>query len=262
MKKIAVLFLLGMFVFGCLEPEPPIEEPTANYGDTAFVDYILWVDSDIIDTSIEEIARENEIYTPFRDYSPLEVNILLGEENPYIEGFVKAIVGMKENETITVEIPPADAYGEYDRGISYTQPRYYNKSAFETLPREYFEERNITIGNGTVFTTDIGRVFIHEFDNETATIMYVFQPGDSFEYNGFTHNVVSTTENLTYLIMVDAQENKTYYTLSPVTGYMKYVRVTNVTNSTITLDENHPMAGKSLIYNITLVDLVKASAGE
>ena len=260
MKKLLVMFLFGIFLFGCLQPEPPVEEPTAYYGDTAFVDYILWIDGDIVDTSLEEVARENEIYTPFRDYAPLEVKIILGEENPYIDGFVKAIVGMKENETITVDIPPGEAYGEYDEGLSYSRERYYNKSAFETLPRDYFEERNISIKNGTVFTTDIGKVFIHEFNNETVTIMYVFQPGDSFEYNGFSHNVVSTTQNLTYLIMVDAKENKTYYTLSPVTGYMKYVRVTEVTNDTIILDENPALAGKTLTYNITLVDLEKASA--
>lgn len=260
MKKLLVMFLFGIFLFGCLGPEPPVEEPIAYYGDTAFVDYILWIDGEIVDTSLEEVARDKDIYTPFRDYAPLEVKIILGEENPYIDGFVKAIVGMKENETITVDIPPGEAYGEYDEGLSYSRERYYNKSAFETLPRAYFEERNITIKNGTVFTTDIGRVFIEEFDNETVTIMYVFQPGDIFEYNGFAHNVEAILEDLTYRIRIDAEENKSYYTLSPITGYMKYVRVTEVTNDTITMDENPFLAGKTLTYNITLVDLEKASA--
>ena len=258
MKKILVLFLFGMFVFGCLEPGPPVEEPTANYGDTAFVDYILWIDGEIVDTSMDEIARENDIYNPFREYGPLEVNVMLGEGNPYIDGFVKAIVGMKVNETITVDIPPGEAYGEYDPRLVYTLPRYYNKSAFETLPRNYFEDRNITIANGTSFSSDVGTLFIHEFDNDTVTIMYVFQPGHSFEYNGFTHTVVESTQNLTYLIRIDAQENKSYYSLSQITGYMKYLRVTEVTNDTITIDENGPLAGKTLTYNITLVELEKA----
>lgn len=262
MKKLLALFLFGMFLFGCLEPEPPVEGPTANYGDTATVDYILWIGGELTDTSMEEVATEEEIYNPFRDYVPLELKIILGEESPYIEGFVKAIVGMKVNETRTVDIPPGEAYGEYDPSLAYMLPRYYNKSAFETLPRNYFEERNITIENGTSFSTDIGTLFIHEFDNDTVTIMYVFQPGQSFEYNGFAHNVVSTSENFTYLIRIDAEENKSYYSLSPITGYMKYLRVTEVTNDSITIDENGPLAGKMLTYNITLVDLEKASIEE
>ncbi len=261
MKKILVLFLFGMLMSSCLEPGPQPEEPAAYYGDTATVDYILWIDGGIVDTSMKNVAEEEGIYTPFREYGPLEVKLILGEENPYIEGFVKAIIGMKVNETRTVDIPPGEAYGEYDPDLAYTLPRYYNKSAFETLPRSYFEERNITVENGTSFSSVVGTLFIHDFDNETVTIMYFFQPGHSFEYNGFMHNVVESG-NFTYLIRVDAEENKSYYSLSQISGYMKYLRVTKVTNDTITIDENGPLAGKTLTYNLTLVDLEKSSPEE
>jgi FKBP-type peptidyl-prolyl cis-trans isomerase 2 len=35
-----------------------------------------------------------------------------------------------------------------------------------------------------------------------------------------------------------------------------YVRFSNITSETITVDENHPLAGKDLVFEITLVDIV------
>jgi peptidylprolyl isomerase len=38
-------------------------------------------------------------------------------------------------------------------------------------------------------------------------------------------------------------------------GEVGYVRFSNVTSETITVDENHPLAGKDLIYEITLIEI-------
>jgi peptidylprolyl isomerase len=43
-------------------------------------------------------------------------------------------------------------------------------------------------------------------------------------------------------------------------GEIRYVRFSNVTSETITVDENHPLAGKDLIYEITLVDIVEKTS--
>jgi peptidylprolyl isomerase len=36
-----------------------------------------------------------------------------------------------------------------------------------------------------------------------------------------------------------------------------YLRFSNITNETTTVDENHPLAGKDLVFEITLVEIVK-----
>ena len=264
MKKfVFALLLLTMGFYGCVEPPDGNETinetvETAYYGDTATVDYILWVDEAVIDTSMADVAQTEGIYTPFRDYEPLEVPLLLGGQ--FIDGFVSGIIGMEVGETRTVEVAPADAYGEYDDSLVHTLPRYYSKNGLEEVPISYFEERNITVENGTTFNTDIGTVFIEDFNETSATIFYYFRAGDEFEYNGFTHVVAASyPSNLTYLIRIDAEENETYYTASPLTGQPVNAKAIEVTNGTITLDENGPLAGKTLVYDITLVDLVKAT---
>jgi len=215
----------------------------------------LSVDGKVVDTNIEEIARNNSIYSVFRSYRPLNFTVLLGQNN-LLPAFVKGVVGMRINETKQLTLQPREGYGEYNRSLVYNVSRYYNKSALEKVPRSYFEERNVTIENGTGFNTDIGKVFIADYDNETVTLMYLFTPGDSFDYNGF-HHVVVGFDNYTYTIMFDVRENGTYRTMSQVTGKPAVVRVTKLTNETMTIDENHPLAGKTLVFNITVLDIIK-----
>jgi len=259
MKKLLVLFAIGFLLLGCINPPPP-EQPTAYYGDTVTVDYILTVDGKITDTSIEQVARDNALYTPFRTYQPLRFKMELG--GSLIDGFVKGIVGMKAGESKIFEIPPGDdAYGNYEPRKAYNVSRYYKFNALEEVPISYFEDKNIALEMGTGFDTDIGTVFIQNISNDTGvvTIMYVFQPGEGFSYNGLHHVVVKgTDENLTYTIMLDVRENATYTTTSLIDGKIASLRVIGLTNETITFDENHPLAGKTLVYNITLLDLEKA----
>ncbi len=262
MKKALLIAIL--LLAGCIGPPAQTEDNSIHhdiveYGDNVSVNYILMVDGRIVDTDIEEVARENGIYSVFRNYGPLNFTVLLGESRLLPE-FVKGVVGMRKNESRMLTILPRDGYGEYNASLRYEVPRYYNKSAFEKIPRSYFEEKNITIENGTAFEVDSGKFFIADYDNETVTVMYIFEIGGSFDYNGF-HQVVTDFRNETYTIMFDVRVNGSYNTISQVTGKPAAVRVTNLTNDTITFDENHPLAGKTLLFNITLVGLQKQAAG-
>ncbi len=262
MKKLLVLFALGILLFGCIGPgpEPEPEQPTAYYGDTVTVDYILYVDDAMVETSMEDVARNNGLYSPFKTYQPLTFKLEL--DSGLINGFVKGIIGMKENESRVFEIPGGpDAYGDHDPTRVYNVSRYYKFNGLEEVPMSYFDDKNITVELGAGFETDIGTVFIENISNDTGivTIMYVFQEGDSFSYNGFHHVVVGgTDENVTYTMMFDVRENGTYYTTSLIDGKPAALRVIELTNDTITFDENHQLAGKDLTYDVTLRKLEKA----
>ncbi|NYZ77024.1 FKBP-type peptidyl-prolyl cis-trans isomerase, partial [Candidatus Micrarchaeota archaeon] len=179
MKKILALLVIGFLLLGCINPPPPPpEQPAAYYGDSVAVDYILTVDGKVLDTSMTDVARNNSIYTPMRTYAPLEFPLLLGNGTSLLPGFVNGVVGMKVNESKTVTLPPEDGYGIYDPLGVYNVSHYYNMSSTEVVPRSYFEERNITVENGSGFSTDIGTVFIQEYNDNNVTLMYLFQPGD------------------------------------------------------------------------------------
>jgi len=77
--------------------------------DLVKVDYILEVDGKVVDTSIEEVAKKEGIYSEDREYKPLEFVVGEGE---LIEGFEEAVLGMEKGEEKEVVIPPEKAYGE------------------------------------------------------------------------------------------------------------------------------------------------------
>ncbi len=43
-------------------------------------------------------------------------------------------------------------------------------------------------------------------------------------------------------------------------GQIGYLRFSNITATTTTVDENHPLAGKDLVFDITLVEIVEKTA--
>lgn len=63
----------------------------------------------MFDTSMKSEAEKAGLYSPARDYKPLQV--VLGAHQ-VISGFEEALMGMKVNETKEVTIPPERAYGK------------------------------------------------------------------------------------------------------------------------------------------------------
>ena len=51
-----------------------------------------------------------------------------------IEGFDKAVIGMKENEKKEIKIPPSEAYGERDEALIITVPRNQFPPSFKGIP--------------------------------------------------------------------------------------------------------------------------------
>lgn len=79
-------------------------------GNTISVDYIgKTTDGKIFDTSLEQVAKDNALFSPQRAYAPLEFTVGSGQMIP---GFENAVKGMKVGEEKTVTLEPKDAYGE------------------------------------------------------------------------------------------------------------------------------------------------------
>jgi peptidylprolyl isomerase len=86
---------------------------SAQNGDTVSVHYVgKFPGGKVFDTSMKAEAVKAGLFSPARDYKPLQV--VLGQHQ-VISGFEEALIGMKVNETKEVTLPPEKAYGKTGR---------------------------------------------------------------------------------------------------------------------------------------------------
>ncbi len=148
-----VLILIGAGAFYMLKGN----SNGIKSGDTVDVDYILRVDNGkVIDTSIESVARSNNLYTASRDYSPLKFKV---GEGQLIPGFEKGVIGMQVGETKTVVVDPRDGYGEYSAELVITSP----------ISKIQADNQTLQIG-GTVYTSSGEPGIIKSISGEDVTI--------------------------------------------------------------------------------------------
>lgn len=90
-----------------------MSELTAQKGDTVSVHYLgKFPGGKVFDTSMKSEAVKAGLFSPAREYKPLQV--VLGAHQ-VIAGFEEALIGMKVNETKEVTLPPEKAYGKTGR---------------------------------------------------------------------------------------------------------------------------------------------------
>lgn len=90
-----------------------MSEVTAQNGDTVAVHYLgKFPGGKVFDTSMKAEAIKAGLFSPARDYKPLQV--VLGAHQ-VISGFEEALIGMKVNETKEIVLPPEKAYGRSGR---------------------------------------------------------------------------------------------------------------------------------------------------
>ncbi len=253
MKKIllTVFFLsMALLMAGCTGQQQPQQNatPAAQYGDLVSVDYTLRVDGKVIDTSLPDVASRSGIASPSRTYQPMSLRLMLGGQK--INGFVNGIVGMEQGETKNFTVAAVDGYGLSDPSKIMNQSRYYNMSVYENVPMDYFVSQNVSVEKGKVFPSAVGYVAVDNFTNDTVRIRYLISPGQQFAVGGLPQTVVNVT-NDTIVIRVDVVQGHTY-TVTHLSGVNATSRAVHVDNETVVMDENNPLAGKDLDFEVTL----------
>lgn len=268
---------------------------TVNLGDHVWVDYALWVQGKVMDTSNATLANESGIYNPSRQYKPLDFEVQFNKG--LIDGFIINTIGLRVNETVAFDVDPERGYGPYDPSKVIVVPRYYTAdryiemSLYETVPRSYFTQQGINVSNGTGFDTPYGTIFITDFNDENVTIFYLLVPGANITVGGVPQQVVALS-NLTAKIELMLVENKTYAFTDPIFKAAVPLRVVNKTNDSIlmermlvinrsytlahpstlaptrftvkevgdaniTLDGNHALANETLHFQVTLLNVTR-----
>jgi FKBP-type peptidyl-prolyl cis-trans isomerase len=86
----------------------------AAIGDTLWVDYTgRLLNKFVFDTSIDSVARQNNIFNPNRDYEPF---VMLFGLTSLIPGFQFALSYMEEGDIATVLMPSLYGYGGQGQG--------------------------------------------------------------------------------------------------------------------------------------------------
>ncbi|RLI75503.1 hypothetical protein DRP04_13425 [Archaeoglobales archaeon] len=285
MKKVLLPILISILILIILISIPVLPNPkTVKPGDTVSANYIAMLeDGTVIDTSYEEVARENGIYDPEREYGPVNFTVGVGM---LVEGLDEGIIGMKEGEKRKIVVPPEKGYGRVNLSlieripiierIPYKKkiPRYLTTSLSEFefwfgknhsvgeklfLPAGYYisvvsmNETNVTVRyelkEGDVFKSSKGswNLRVVEVCNESITVIPDFKVGDTVRIYKYFWN--STVINIADGFAVVRH--------NPIPDF-EFVDVFNVhwkihfCEDVIIIDRNHPLAGKTLIFEIEI----------
>lgn len=282
MKKFLIILIIIALFSGCVE-----NVKTVKTGDTLSVDYTgSFEDGKVFDTSIESVAVENNIIKP--EYKPLNFTVGRGE---VIQGFDEGVVGMKVGETKILTIPPEKAYGRIDPRRIQTLPVVLNLPATDAFPKGFnisLNEFNRTFG-GERINDEIVRIPGSNVDivilntTRVVTLSYNLSVGDQIYSSNLPWNqtVVKIDEkNITVKNNVEKNDVVQYFPGAPWN-----TTVVDVSNESITLrhnaipetlvptmngmvkvsfndtfikmDRNHELAGKTLIFNVTLKSIKK-----
>src|SRR5690606_11017001 len=72
-----------------------------------------FLDGTVFDTSIEQVARDNNLFDSNRDYAPFPIKLAYSQ---VITGWHYALIQMKEGEKATALFPSRYGYGTSGRG--------------------------------------------------------------------------------------------------------------------------------------------------
>ncbi len=281
MKKFLILFLAAIVLFsGC------VDQRTVKSGDNISVNYIGSIkDGEIFDTSIEDVAKQNNIHTPGRQYKPLQFTVGKGE---VISGFDDGVIGMKVGDTKTLEIPPEKAYGPINPEAIQVIPIIEEIPVTRTfakvleLPVGQFERifgPNHAIGdNVSIPETNINLTVQNISSN--VSLSYDLTVGSSIVQSGAPWNetvVKIDDKNITtradvnkgdIIQLEEAPWNTTVIDVTDMNVTLRHNAIPDTelqtmfgpirihfNETSITIDQNSELAGKTLVFEVTLISI-------
>ena len=166
-------------------------------GTIVHVDYDLYYaeSGELVETTREEIAKEHEVHQEGREYTPMVC--VVGSGN-LISGFEESLLSAKPNKDVSLEIAPADAYGEKD-------PDQIETISIDKLVRHVRDPKSLYIG---------GPVTI---EGRQGTLSYLAAGRARIDYN---HPMAGKTLKYDYKIVkvIEGKEEKVAALLESNTG--------------------------------------------
>lgn len=285
MKKTLVLIITVILLFsGCVNQKTGNQtgnQKTVKVGDNVSVDYIGTVNGKIFDTSIENIAKENNLSMPNRTYEPIRFVIGKGK---MIKGFEEGIIGMKVGESKKLTIPPENAYGQKNPQLIQTVPIVQTVPRIRTFPKVFempinqftslfgtnhkigdsvkIPDTNVNVTILNINTSSSASVsynlsvgsnvssgvpwndIVVKIDDKNITVESGAKKGDTFQYGGVPWN--------TTVINVDSDNLTLMHNKIPDTKIQNGLTRVHFNDTSIIMDQNNELAGETLVFDVTI----------
>lgn len=292
MKKILILiFAAAILLSGCVGTEKTVKK-----GDNISINYIgSYENGKVFDTSIEKVARANDLYTEGEKFEPLKLTV--GKTpRAVIQGLDEGVIGMKVGETKKLVIPPEKAYpinpsqiqvipivqdfpalnviskvfevplGQFEQfigpnhsvGDSVTIPETnLNVTVTNMTTSEVsLKYDNLTIGSRIWYANAPWNETVIKIDDKNITTKPVTKKNDIIQFQGvpFNSTVIGFDEK-----NITLRHNYIPETIVPMPGMFGQMVDTKFTfnETSVIIDRNSKVAGKTLLFNVTLVSIDK-----
>lgn len=284
-----LLFISGLIYFSATRTSEEFSDKSSSVslGNTVQVMYTGKLENGtVFDTSIAEMAQIAGIHNPLRTYEPLEFVVGSGQMIP---GFDRGVLGMKIGEKKILTLLPRDAYGEYISENVQVIPRTeiinrtqeFNKSlqVTEIQFQQLFQDE-LNIGMEYSSPQSPWKYEVKKIEEGIVFLDIITKKGDILNFPGapwssevieagmkiiIRHNPrnkqVITIPLGNATLEVSSKEIK--IKVDPIRGAIlqgpfgqSIVKDFNSTD--ITLDLNHPLAGKTLIFEIEVINITES----
>lgn len=292
---VIIITALALYLYGSQIHET-LTTPTNNTnsytierGDKVYIRFTQKLDDGtVIDTNYEALAKKTGI---MKDrYPPL---IFMVGEGHVPRGLEDAVIGMKSGEKKTITLQPLNAYGEYKKELKGTAERIQTKerniavSNYESVTSEKFRElfnKRVAFKDDTLSTyATPWNYTITDIKPDNITLKAIIKSGDVYQLPDaplWDSTAIEVKEDETIFrqdptdgLIVPTQLGDATITTSEDTLILTInpniddtyllngipAKVTELNASHITLDANHQLAGKTIIFDIEILQRVKTN---
>jgi FKBP-type peptidyl-prolyl cis-trans isomerase 2 len=220
-------------------------------------------DTDVVtqEGSGDEIATGDLVLVEYtgtledgEEFDSGEVDFIIGA-GQMIVGFEEAVIGMMQDGEKTFTIPAAKAYGEHDPTKTQELPvkRTVNKTVEITLD-DFAQALGEDPVEGETYTTEATTwpIKVLSVSGDNVEIEYMPTEGDTLDYDyGFeTIHIAGDTLEITLTPTIGSEIMTMYGS----------IKITDADEDSMTVDFNHPLAGKPLTFAIKILEVTKADS--
>jgi len=248
----AIILLLLVILF------VQISKPKIAVGDTVTLDYTGYLDNGtVFDTSIQEIGVQAGIKR--QTYEPLIFTIGQGQ---IVIGFEEQVIGLGKEDKKRFTVAPDKAYGQFreefiggiSRMLNFTKYSYISIDRYNQLSQDKPSVGSVL--NVNYIPWDMKILDFNETIVKIENVMNVGQKLDLSNLFGIQwESVVIGVED--EFILIKQNPNIGDIMITPLQQGTRIARVINFNETSITLDSNHPLAGKTLTFEINIKEINK-----